>query len=287
MIDVKGLMGDASDNIPGVPGVGEKTALKLIQQYGSLENVLNTAETEQKGKLRERLIEHRDLAELSKHLATIDRAVPIEIDFEAWRPDGLGGGVALLKELGMNQAARKLTEKAQAIAPASVPVAREKVALPAIERLDSIEAFSARVKEMAKTAQWASAYYGIELTAATESARLSRAAWRSDLPLSPARDRGRARSRRYGRCLKPIRPKTTSMTYKALRARVEAAGRRMALTQSSRRTRSTRRGTVVSAGRAVPRGGSSQPSFSVCTARSATPVAVRETERRRLAQDGA
>ena len=173
MIDVKGLMGDASDNIPGVPGVGEKTALKLIQQYGSLENVLNTAETEQKGKLRERLIEHRDLAELSKHLATIDRAVPIEIDFESWRPDGLGGGVALLKELGMNQAARKLTEKAQAIAPASVPVAREKVALPAIERLDSIEAFSARVKEMAKTAQWASAYYGIELTAATESARLS------------------------------------------------------------------------------------------------------------------
>ena len=173
MIDVKGLMGDASDNIPGVPGVGEKTALKLIQQYGSLENVLNTAETEQKGKLRERLIEHRDLAELSKHLATIDRAVPIEIDFESWRPDGLGGGVALLKELGMNQAARKLTEKAQAIAPASVLVAREKVALPAIERLDSIEAFSARVKEMAKTAQWASAYYGIELTAATESARLS------------------------------------------------------------------------------------------------------------------
>ena len=173
MIDVKGLMGDASDNIPGVPGVGEKTALKLIQQYGSIENVLNTAETEQKGKLRERLIEHRDLAELSKHLATIDRAVPIEIDFESWRPDGLGGGVALLKELGMNQAARKLTEKAQAIAPASVLVAREKVALPAIERLDSIEAFSARVKEMAKTAQWASAYYGIELTAATESARLS------------------------------------------------------------------------------------------------------------------
>ena len=173
MIDVKGLMGDASDNIPGVPGVGEKTALKLIQQYGSLENVLNTAETEQKGKLRERLIEHRGLAELSKHLATIDRAVPIEIDFESWKPDGLGGGVALLKELGMNQAARKLTEKAQAIAPASVLVAREKVALPAIERLDSIEAFSARVKEMAKTAQWASAYYGIELTAATESARLS------------------------------------------------------------------------------------------------------------------
>ena len=173
MIDVKGLMGDASDNIPGVPGVGEKTALKLIQQYGSLENVLNTAETEQKGKLRERLIEHRDLAELSKHLATIDRAVPIEIDFESWKPDGLGGGVALLKELGMNQAARKLTEKAQAIAPASVSVARENVALPAIERLDSIEAFSARVKEMAKTAQWASAYYGIELTAATESARLS------------------------------------------------------------------------------------------------------------------
>ncbi|MEE1199495.1 MAG: 5'-3' exonuclease H3TH domain-containing protein, partial [Christensenellales bacterium] len=71
LIDVKGLMGDASDNIPGVPGVGEKTALKLIGQYGSLEKLLDAADTEQKGKLRQRLMEHRALAVLSKELATI------------------------------------------------------------------------------------------------------------------------------------------------------------------------------------------------------------------------
>ena len=65
MIDVKSLMGDTSDNIPGVPGVGEKTALKLVQQYGSLAAVLDSAEAEQKGKLRERLMEGRALAEMS------------------------------------------------------------------------------------------------------------------------------------------------------------------------------------------------------------------------------
>ena len=173
MIDVKGLMGDASDNIPGVPGIGEKTALKLIQQYGSLERALDSAETDQKGKLRERLMEHRDMAELSKRLATIDRAAPIEIHLDEWKPDGLGGGVALLRELGMNQAARKLTEKAQAIAPASVPAAREAKELPEIERLDSIEALEERVRALAGTAKWASAYYGAELTVATDSARLS------------------------------------------------------------------------------------------------------------------
>ncbi|BDR67884.1 DNA polymerase [Clostridium tetani] len=81
-IDVKGLMGDPSDNIPGVPGIGEKTALKLIKEYGSVENVLNNIENLSGKKLKENLIENSEQAIFSKKLATIMRNVPIDIDLE-------------------------------------------------------------------------------------------------------------------------------------------------------------------------------------------------------------
>ena len=175
MIDVKGLMGDASDNIPGVPGVGEKTALKLIAQYGSLEKVLDTAEAEQKGRLRERLLEHRALAELSKELAAIDRDVPIAFDWSEWTLDGLGGALPRLRELRMNAAARRLTEVAGHFAPVSIPAvpkaAREK--LPKIERMESLEQTAARIAELAGDTKWAAAYLESELTVATDQARLS------------------------------------------------------------------------------------------------------------------
>ena len=175
MIDVKGLMGDASDNIPGVPGVGEKTALKLIAQYGSLEKVLDTADAEQKGRLRERLLEHRALAELSKELATIDRGVPLAFDWSEWTLDGLGGALPRLRELRMNAAARRLMEVAGHFAPVSIPAApkaaREK--LPKIERMESLEQTAARVAELAGDAKWAAAYLESELTVATDKARLS------------------------------------------------------------------------------------------------------------------
>ena len=175
MIDVKGLMGDASDNIPGVPGVGEKTALKLIAQYGSLEKVLDTADAEQKGRLRERLLEHRALAELSKELATIDRDVPIAFDWSEWTLDGLGGALPRLRELRMNAAAKRLMEVAGRFAPVSIPAApkaaREK--LPKIERMESLEQTAARVAELAGDAKWAAAYLESELTIATDRARLS------------------------------------------------------------------------------------------------------------------
>ena len=175
MIDVKGLMGDASDNIPGVPGVGEKTALKLIAQYGSLEKVLDTADAEQKGRLRERLLEHRALAELSKELATIDRGVPLAFDWSEWTLDGLGGALPRLRELRMNAAARRLMEVAGHFAPVSIPAApraaREKP--PQIERMESLEQTAARVAELAGDAKWAAAYLESELTVATDKARLS------------------------------------------------------------------------------------------------------------------
>ena len=77
IIDLKGLMGDASDNIPGIPGVGEKTALKLLHEYGSVENVLANAAA-LKGKMREKVEQHREDALMSKRLATIYREVPLD-----------------------------------------------------------------------------------------------------------------------------------------------------------------------------------------------------------------
>jgi DNA polymerase-1 len=79
--DILGFSGDASDNIPGVPGVGPKTALKLVAQYGTLENALDHA-TEQKGKLGESLVKFREQALLSKRLVTIDTAAPIPFEPE-------------------------------------------------------------------------------------------------------------------------------------------------------------------------------------------------------------
>lgn len=80
LIDLKGLMGDTSDNIPGIPGVGPKTASKLLLAYGSVENVLAHVEDVSGKKLKERLIEYADQARLSKELATIELHVP-EIEF--------------------------------------------------------------------------------------------------------------------------------------------------------------------------------------------------------------
>lgn len=90
LIDLKGLMGDTSDNIPGVPGVGPKTALKLIGEYGSIEQVLEHVD-EIKGKsLREKLSGNRDMALLSKKLAAIYTEVPVDIGLEAYKTRPLG-----------------------------------------------------------------------------------------------------------------------------------------------------------------------------------------------------
>lgn len=79
VIDILGLMGDAADNIPGIPGVGEKTAAKLLHEYGTLENVLQNAHNV-KGKLGEKIRDHADQAILSKQLATIILDVPVAFD---------------------------------------------------------------------------------------------------------------------------------------------------------------------------------------------------------------
>ncbi len=79
--DILGLAGDSSDNIPGVPGIGEKTAAKLIQEFGSLDQLLERAD-EVKGKNGEKLREFREQALLSRRLATIECSVPLDVDLD-------------------------------------------------------------------------------------------------------------------------------------------------------------------------------------------------------------
>ena len=108
LIDVKGLQGDSSDNIPGVPGVGEKTALSLIQKYGSIENLyskVEKGEDDLKGKQREKIVENKDLAYLSKTLGTINLEVPIkdnleDFKVEEWDKEKV---LELFKELNFNR----------------------------------------------------------------------------------------------------------------------------------------------------------------------------------------
>lgn len=101
IIDLKGLMGDKSDNIPGVPGVGEKTALKLLAEYGTVENVLENIEGIGGKKLKANLTDHREEALMSKELATIHREVPFDFTLEdlAFSDDSEERKYELFKEL--------------------------------------------------------------------------------------------------------------------------------------------------------------------------------------------
>ena len=85
IIDLKALMGDSADNIPGIPGVGEKTATKLIVQYGSIENAHDHLEEIKPNKAKESLRDHYDMAQLSKTLATINTDSPLEYDYQEAR----------------------------------------------------------------------------------------------------------------------------------------------------------------------------------------------------------
>ena len=86
LVEVRALAGDASDNIPGVPGIGEKTALKLIARYHSLENLLAHIEEIKEKALKARLAEHAEQARLSRQLTELEAQVPLTVDLEALAP---------------------------------------------------------------------------------------------------------------------------------------------------------------------------------------------------------
>ena len=115
--DLKGLMGDSSDNIPGVPGVGEKTAVKLLSQYGTLEGVLDHGE-EIKGKLGEKVRANADQARFSKWLATIRRDIPLEVRFDACDAHRLAGGLDTLRKYGLVTIANRVAQETGEAAPA-------------------------------------------------------------------------------------------------------------------------------------------------------------------------
>ncbi|MGX9756630.1 DNA polymerase I [Clostridioides difficile] len=81
-IDLKGLMGDKSDNIPGVPGIGEKTGIKLIKEFSSIENLIENTD-KLKGSVKKKIEENKEIAIQSKRLATIIRDVPIEVNLDS------------------------------------------------------------------------------------------------------------------------------------------------------------------------------------------------------------
>jgi DNA polymerase-1 len=110
IIDMKGLMGDTSDNIPGVPGVGEKTAIKLLKEFSTLENLLDSIDQVNGNKLKEKLTEFKDQAIMSKELATIERNAPVEIEIDTILYEGFirEKVIALYKELGFQSLLDKL-----------------------------------------------------------------------------------------------------------------------------------------------------------------------------------
>jgi DNA polymerase-1 len=134
-IDYKGLMGDPSDNIPGLPGVGEKTARKLVIEYGTIENLLEHLEDIQNQRLRQIIEENQQQARMSKRLATIVREVPIEVDFAdyLWEAPDHNKLVELYLKLEFNSFLKKLSSE-------SIPLAKDPVAQATISQNRSQDA---------------------------------------------------------------------------------------------------------------------------------------------------
>lgn len=137
IIDLKGLMGDQSDNIPGVPGVGEKTALKLLHQYGSMENIMDNLDDFQGKKLGERLKENKELAFLSKKLATIYCCIEMDLSREKLKvvPPNYDALIPIYEELDFKNLLKNI------LAEAKVPVKKRETKGEIIEK-------PARLKEI-------------------------------------------------------------------------------------------------------------------------------------------
>ena len=120
MPDLKGLMGDSSDNLPGIPGVGEKTARKLLDKYGTLENVLAHA-GEEKGALQKKLLDGAESARMSYRMGIIDTHAPVQFGLEecAFEPARMAGGAPMMQELELRSLLSRLP-KGEDVAPGRV-----------------------------------------------------------------------------------------------------------------------------------------------------------------------
>jgi len=142
--DVLALMGDSVDNVPGVPGVGAKTAAKLIGEYGDLDSVLAAAPTMKPSKLKERLIEHEALARLSRELVTLHSEVPLPHSLEELALDGIPpeplrafledqGFKTLLSRMAAHAPGREKADPVAAAAATADPGTPDFVPLPPID----------------------------------------------------------------------------------------------------------------------------------------------------------
>jgi len=116
--DLKGLMGDASDNIPGVPGIGEKTAVKLLAAYGTLENAFAHADTDLKGKQREKMLDGQASGLMSKKIATITRYVPLDdVALDDCRLGDMQGAMGIFEKLELKSLMTRLARLSASAAP--------------------------------------------------------------------------------------------------------------------------------------------------------------------------
>ena len=144
MVDLKALMGDSSDNIPGVPGVGEKTAMDLVQRYGEIKNIYENLDSlEIKEGVRKKLAQGRESAEMSYWLATIIRDVPLDFKPEdnLWDKNYTGALYGIFKRLGFN----KFIEKWGLKESVEVAISEEQSHLPRRE-LSSTEEIDALIE---------------------------------------------------------------------------------------------------------------------------------------------
>ena len=153
MIEVKGLMGDTSDNIPGVPGIGEKTALTLIKTYGTIDELYKKLENDEattvKGKTKEKLIENKDLAYLSKTLGTINVEAPIEKNLEDYKVEEWNKPEVykLFKELRFNRYIERFNLTSEAGQTENVQDEKFKFETKILEEKESEEIFKIVKKE--------------------------------------------------------------------------------------------------------------------------------------------
>ena len=139
MIDVQALIGDPTDNVPGVPGIGPKGAAQLINEFGDLETVLAAAPAMKPSKRRDNLIEHAEKARISRELVTLrtDTPMPVPVDQLHARPYDKATLAAWLKTQGFRSIATRLGLDGEAPAAATKPVEgaprRAQAALPLTE----------------------------------------------------------------------------------------------------------------------------------------------------------
>ncbi len=155
MVDLKGLMGDSSDHLPGIPGVGEKTALKLLQKYGTLEETLKRAE-EESGALRTKLTENAELGRMSYRLGTIHTDAPVTTPLEgcAFTPPQMAQAAPMMHELELRSLISRLPQGGANVAAASGEAARE-VVTHKVSDLTALQALSQTLKAAKKVALYA------------------------------------------------------------------------------------------------------------------------------------